>query len=130
MLLMIVLLLSYSISYAQNNKNNPSTGEIKQSDTTKVIIPIEYIKNANVKMIERLYLLRITNEQDSIILMKDKYINEQQKIITDFQQRVKEANKINQQVNTDLAKQRSKIKAICWSGGSVIVALLIGLLVK
>lgn len=100
------------------------------SDTTKVTIPIEYIKNANAKMIERLYLLRITNEQNSIILMKDKYINEQQKIIADFQQRVKEANKINQQVNTDLVKQRSKLKTICWGSGSVIVALLIGLLIK
>lgn len=126
----IVLLLNCFISYAQVNRNVPSTGEIKLSDTTEIIIPIDYIKQANAKMIERLYLLRITNEQDSIILMKDKYINEQQKVIADFQQRVKEANKINQQVNTDLIKQRSKLKTICWGGGSVIVALLIGLLIK
>lgn len=126
----IVLLLNCFISYAQVNRNAPPTGEIKLSDTTNVIIPINYIKQANAKMIERFYLLRITNEQDSIILMKDKYINEQQKIIVDFQQRVKEANKINQQINTDLAKQRSKFNAVCWGGGSVIVALLIGLLVK
>ena len=127
---MIVLLLNCFISYAQVNRNVPSTGEIKLSDTTNVIISINYIKQANAKMTERLYLLRITNEQDSIILMKDKYINEQQKIIVDFQQRVKEANKINQQINTDLAKQRSKFKAICWGGGGIIVALLIGLLIK
>lgn len=126
----IVLLLNCFISYAQVNRNIPSTGEIELSDTTKVTIPIKYIKQANAKMIERLYLLRIANEQDSIILMKDKYINEQQKAIADFQQRVKEANKINQQVNIDLIKQRSKFKTICWSGGSVIVALLIGLLIK
>lgn len=126
----IVLLLNCFIGYAQVNRNVPSTGEIKLSDTTNVIIPINYIKQANVKMIERLYLLRITNEQDSIILMKDKYINEQQKIIVDFQQRVKEANKINQQINTDLVKQRSKFTTICWGGGGVIIALLIGLLVK
>lgn len=126
----IVLLLNCFISYAQVNRNVPSTGEIKLSDTTNVIIPINCIKQANAKMIERLYLLRITNEQDSIILMKDKYINEQQKIIVDFQQRVKEANKINQQINSDLAKQRSKFNTICWGGGCVIVALLIGLLIK
>lgn len=126
----IVLLLNCFISYAQVNRNIPSTGKIKLSNTTNVIIPIDYIKQANAKMIERLYLLRITNEQDSIILMKDKYINEQQKIIVDFQQRVKEANKINQQINTDLAKQRSKFNAICWGGGGVIIVLLIGLLVK
>lgn len=126
----IVLLLNCFISYAQVNRNNPSTGEIKLSDTTNIIIPINYIKQANAKMVERLYLLRITNEQDSIILMKDKYINEQQKLIVDFQQRVKEANKINQQINADLAKQRSKLKTICWGGGGIIVVLLIGLLIK
>lgn len=126
----IVLLLNCFISYAQVNRNVPSTGEIKLSDTINVIIPIDYIKQANAKMTERLYLLRITNEQDSIILMKNKYINEQQKIIVDFQQRVKEVNKINQQINTDLDKQRSKLKIICWGGGSIIVALLIGLLIK
>lgn len=126
----IVLLLNCFISYAQVNRNVLSTGEIKLSDTTGIVIPIDYIKQANAKMIERLYLLRITNEQDSIILMKDKYINEQQKVIADFQQRVKEANKINQQVNDDLAKQRSKLKTICWGSGSAIVALLIGLLIK
>lgn len=125
---MIVLLLSYSISYAQTNQNNPSTGEIKQSDTTKVIIPIKYIKRANIKMIERLYLLQINKEQDSIILMKDKYINEQQKIITDFQKRVDEVNKINQAIKQDLDKQKIKNKVITYGAGITIIGLIIGLI--
>lgn len=127
---MIVLLLSYSISYAQTNSNNPSTGEIKQSDTTKVIIPIEYIKNANIKMIERLYLLQINKEQDSIILMKDKYINKQQKIITDFQKKVSDANKLNENIKKDLEKQKIKNKVITYGAGATIIGLIIGLICK
>lgn len=128
---MIVLLLSCSKNLqAATNDSIPSTGGVECSDSAVIAVPAILIKKANAKMIERKYLLLITNEQDSIINMKDKYINEQQKIITDFQQRVKEVNNINQRINTDLAKQRSKFKTICWGGSSVIVALLIGLLVK
>lgn len=128
---MIVLLLNYSKNLqAATNDDIPSTGGVECSDSAVIAVPALLIKKANAKMIERKYLLLITNEQDSIINMKDKYINEQQKIITDFQQRVKEVNNINQRINTDLAKQRSKFKAICWGSSGVIVALLIGLLVK
>lgn len=128
---MIVLLLNYSKNLqAATNDGIPSTGGVECSDSAVIAVPALLIKKANAKMIERKYLLLITNEQDSIILMKDKYINEQQKTIVDFQQRVKEVNKINQQINTDLAKQRSKFNAICWGGGGAIVALLIGLLIK
>ena len=123
-------LLSYLNSYAQTNANHPSTGQIKQSDTTIVTIPIKYIRNANTKLIERLYLLEITKQQDTLINMKDSYINEQKRIIIDFQKRVDEANKINQAVKQDLDKERSKLKSVCWGGGSVIIALLIGLLLK
>lgn len=126
-----MLLLNYSKNLqAATNDGVPSTGGVERSDSAVIAVPTILIKKANAKMIERKYLLLITNEQDSIINMKDKYINEQQKIITDFQQRVKEVNKINQQINTDLVKQRSKFKTICWGGSGIIVALLIGLLVK
>lgn len=126
----MILLLSFLSGYAQTNDNYTSTGQIKQSDTTVVAIPIKYIRNVNAKLIERLYLLEITKQQDTLINMKDSYINEQKRIITDFQKRVDEANKINQAVRQDLDKERSKLKSVYWGGGSVIIALLIGLLLK
>ena len=130
MLLMIVLLLSCLSNYAQTNDNHPSTGQIKQSDTTVVTIPIEYIRNANIKLIERLYLLEITKQQDTLINMKDNYINEQKRIITDFQKRVDESNRINQAVKQDLDKQKTKNKIITYGAGATIIGLIIGLMCK
>ena len=127
---MIVLLLSCLKSYAQHlNDSVPSTGGVLKSDTT-VTINLGYIRLANVKMIERSHLLRITNEQDSIIIMKDKYINEQQKVITDFQKRVNSANKLNEAIKKDLEKQKTKNKIIGYGAGVAILGLIIGLIAK
>lgn len=115
-------------SYAQTNDNHPSTGKIKQSDTTIVTIPIKYIRNANTKLIERLYLLEINKQQDTLINMKDSYINEQKRIITDFQKRVDEVNKINQAIKQDLDKQKIKNKVITYGAGVTIIGLIIGLI--
>ena len=125
-----MLLLSYSKSYAQHlNDSVPSTGGVLKSDTA-VTINIGYIRLANAKMIERNYLLHITDEQDSIIIMKDKYINEQQKVITDFQKRVDSANKLNEAIKKDLEKQKTKNKIIGCGAGAAIVGLIIGLISK
>lgn len=127
---MIVLLLSCLKSYAQHlNDSVPSTGGVLKSDTT-VTINIGYIRLANAKMIERNHLLRITNEQDSIIIMKDKYINEQQKVITNFQKRVTDANKLNKAVKKNLEKQKTKNKVIGYGAGAAIISLVIGLIAK
>lgn len=127
---MIVLLLSCLKSYAQHlNDSVPSTGGVLKSDTT-VTINIGYIRLANAKMIERNHLLRITNEQDSIIIMKDKYINEQQKVITNFQKRVTDANKLNKAVKKNLEKQKTKNKIIGYGAGAAIISLVIGLIAK
>lgn len=130
MLLTIVLLLSCLSSYAQTNDNHPSTGQIKESDTTIVAIPIKYIRNANTKLIERIYLLKINKQQDTLINMKDRYINEQQKIITDFQKRVDETNKMNRAIKQDLNKQKIKNKIITYGAGATIVGLIIGFICK
>ena len=124
------MLLSCSKSYASNlNDSILPTGEILLSDTT-ITISIDYIRLANAKMIERNYLLNITNEQDSIIFMKDKYINEQTKIITDFQKRVSDANKINEAVRKDLEKQKRRTKIIGWSAGAAIIGVIVGIIAK
>lgn len=99
---MIVLLLSYSVNslQVQAQTNKPiasSTGKILQSDTNKVSVPISYIKDANAKLIERVYLLEVNKQQDSIINLNKLYINEQSFIIKDFQIRVM---KLTTNVNT------------------------------
>lgn len=117
-------------SYAQTNDNHPSTGKIKQSDTTIVAVPIKYIRNANTKLIERLYLLEINKQQDTLINMKDSYINEQKRIITDFQKRIDEANKINQAVKQELDKQKIKNKVITYGASATIIGLIIGIICR
>ena len=117
-------------SYAQQiNDSTSSTGRVLKSDTT-VTINIGYIRLANIKMIERNYLRSIVKEQDSIINMKNKYINEQQKIIIDFQKRIDSANKLNEAVKRDLEKQKTKNKIIGYSAGTAIIGLIIGIIAK
>ena len=125
------MLLSSSMNLlGQTNDNIPSTGDYTKADTTVATIPIYLIKQANAKMIERLYLIEINNQQDSIIDMKDKYISEQQSIITNFQKRITDVNKLNESINKDLDKQKKRNKIITYGAGGVIFGLIIGLIAK
>lgn len=130
MLLIAMLLSNFMSSQAQTNNGSPSTGSLSKADTTVATVPIYLIKQANAKMIERIYLIEINNQQDSIILLKNQYIFEQQKIINDFQKRIDNANRINQTIANDLDKQKRRNKIITYGGGSVIIALILGLIIK
>lgn len=125
------MLLSSSMNLlGQTNDSISSTGDYTKADTTVATIPIYLIKQANAKMIERLYLIEINNQQDSIIDMKDKYINEQQSIITNFQKRITDVNKLNESIKKDLNKQKKRNKIIIYGAGGVIFGLIIGLIAK
>lgn len=130
MLTIVLLLNSLNLLAQQNNTNVPLRGSECSSDTAVAVVPINLLKKANVKMIERNYLININKEQDSIIIMKDKYINEQQKIIADFQMRVNNTNKLNESIKLDLERQKRKNKIISYGAGGVIFGLLISLIVK
>ena len=76
-----MMLLNSFMSWCQSDTTSIiSTGEFINSDTI-VNIPINYIRKANTLMIERNYLLDITEEQDSIICLHKLYIYEQDSII-------------------------------------------------
>lgn len=130
MLMMILLLSSSKNLLGQTNDSSPSTGKYIKSDTAVATVPIYLIKQANAKMIERIYLIKLSNQQDSIINMKDKYIKEQYSIITDFQKRVTDTNKLNESIKKDLDKQRKRNKIITYGAGSIILGLIIGLIAK
>lgn len=130
MLIIVMLLSSSMILLAQTNNDSPSTGDLLKADSAVAVIPIYLIKQANVKMIERLYLIKINNQQDSIINMKDKYINEQQRIIADFQKRVNDTNKLNESIKKDLDKQKKRNKIITYGAGGAILGLIISLIAK
>lgn len=130
MLMMILLLSSSKNLLGQTNDSISSTGKYIKSDTAIATVPIYLIKQANAKMIERIYLIKLSNKQDSIINMKDKYIKEQYRIITDFQKRVTDINKLNESIKKDLDKQRKRNKIITYGAGSVILGLIINLIAK
>ena len=125
------MLLSSSMNLlGQTNDSISSTGDYTKADTIVATIPIYLIKQANAKMIERLYLIEINNQQDSIIDMKDKYISEQQSIITNFQKRITDVNKLNESIKKNLDKQKKRNKIITYGAGGIIFGLIIGLIAK
>ena len=125
------MLLSSSMNLlGQTNDSILSTGDYTKADTTVATVPIYLIKQANAKMIERIYLIEINNQQDSIIYMKDKYISEQQSIITNFQKRITDVNKLNESIKKDLDKQKKRNKIITYGAGGIIFGLIIGLIAK
>lgn len=127
----IVLLLSGFWNWlGAMTSDYPSTGSETKTDTANVVVPVFFIKKANAKMIERIYLLKVNKLQDSIIDMKDKYISEQQSIITNFQKRITDVNKLNESIKKDLDKQKKRNKIIIYGAGGVIFGLIIGLIAK
>lgn len=112
-------------SYAQWNDSTPLRGRKQEQIDSNVVISISYIKQANAKMIERLYLKEICNQQDTIIKLKDKYIKEQQAIINSFQERVTTSEELNQRLYKSIDRQRKKKRIFL---GTTIGASLVALL--
>ena len=103
-----MMLLNSFMSWCQSDTTSIiSTGEFTNSDTI-VNVSINHIRKANTLMIERNYLLDITEEQDSIICLHKLYIYEQDSIIKLFKNRVKESNKINEDINKAYESERRK----------------------
>ena len=128
-MIMIVLLLgNLNNLYCLNNVFIP-TGEDLQ-DSCKVLIPISYIKLANSKLIERNNLLLINKQQDSIIVLKNKYIQEQYDIIKDFQNKLNEENNINNKLKDKLEKDRKRNNIIKYGAIGAIIGLTITLICK
>lgn len=130
-MLVIVMLLNNLQSLVLANDNViHSTGDLIQTDTAVAVIPIYLIKQANIKMIERLYLLEINKQQDSIIQLKDKYINEQQLIINDFQNKIIKANDLNNNIKNELDKEKTKTKIFGGIAGASVLAIIISLFIN
>lgn len=126
----LLLLNCFSGLLIAQTKDVISTGGQIKSDTANVIIPISYIKSANAKLIERLYLKQAIIKKDSIILLKNNYINEQSIIIKDFQNRVNDVNKINLNLQKDIIKKDRRI--FTWKCISIVAIVTTGvvLLIK
>lgn len=119
------------MSLLANDKYDTSPQGIEwKSDTIKVAIPIELLRKANIKMIERKYFKKIIIEQDSIITLKDKYILEQENIINDFQKKLLVNAKLNETIRKDLEREKVKSKIFGGIAGVAIVVTIVTILIK
>lgn len=119
------------MSLLANDKYDTSLRGIEwKPDTIKVAIPIELLRKANIKMIERKYFKKIIIEQDSIITLKDKYILEQENIINDFQKRLLVNAKLNETIRKDLEREKVKSKIFGGIAGVAIVVTIVTILIK
>ena len=129
-ILMILLLLNCFINLQANDITSPDsivlfTGQQICSDTL-ITVPINIIRKANDKMIERKYLLKVNAAQDSIICLNNDYIIQQDSIIFDLKNRILKTNKINEDLQKQYEKERKK-KIIY---GSVAGGLAVGIVVS
>ncbi len=125
-----MLLSSFINLFGQSDGTLPSTGELLKADTAVATIPIYLIKEANVKLIERKYLIEINNQQDSIIDLKDKYIKEQYTIIEDFKNKINKTNKTNIKLKEALDFKQRNNNFVIIGSSSIILGLIIGIICK
>jgi len=126
----VLLLISLKSYQARSQTISSSTGKQLQSDTSKITVPIIYIKDANAKLIERLYLLKINKQQDSIINLNKLYINEQSNIIKDFQNKVVNITNDNNKLKTEVVKQKNKSNIFIGTTVISLIVVTITLLIK
>ena len=124
------MLLSTSKSLlANNNDSIPLRGDYL-IDNTDVTIPIYYIRDANIKLIERKYYIKEIAIKDSIIALKNKLISQQNKNIDIYKLHIDESYKINANVNKQLTKYKKKINLYNNIGVGSIAAIVLYLILK
>lgn len=130
-MLTIAMLLSSFMSLLASDKYDTALRGIEwKADTIKVAVPIELLRKANIKMIERKYFKKIIIEQDSIITLKDKYILEQENIINDFQKRLLVNAQLNETIKKDLEREKIKSKIFSGIAGVAVVVTIMTVLIK
>lgn len=112
-------------SYSKNDSTCLPVEEIVFIDSCNVAVPISYIRLTNEKLIERKYLIEISNEKDSVINKYRLYCIEQRDIIENIQRDIQRANEVNNKLQTKLNKERQKTIIISSVTGGVIVGSLI-----
>lgn len=122
MIMIVWLLIGLNSLYCQND-SIPFKGEFIQDTVKTVLIPINYIKLANYKLIEYKNLKHINSIQDSIIILKNRYIEEQHNIIVEFQNKLQQENQEVYRLKERIEKNRKKNNIIKYGGIGLIIGL-------
>ena len=134
---MILVLLSCSINcHASNIRNIPLRGS-EYEDTTKVLVDIDVIKLANIKLIERKYLLEELVVKDSIIFAYKELNDVQNKELNDYKRKYNTIYEFNEylakeniKVNKDVNKFKTSTVVLGGFTFAVAISLLLVILVK
>ena len=78
--------------------NLPFTGSSQNADTT-ITITIAEVREINKKLIERKYLLKITEAQDSVINNQAEYINEQERVVEETKSALSKVDFLHNRLN-------------------------------
>lgn len=122
---MILLVLNCMSSYSKNDSTCLPVEEIVFIDSCNVSVPISYIRLTNEKLIERKYLIKISNEKDSVIDKYRLYCIEQRDIIEHIQRDVQKANEVNNKLQTKLNREKQKTVIISSITGGLVVGSII-----
>lgn len=124
------MLLTFK-SYCQTNKPSVSyTGELQLIGDGKCIVPVELIRKANAKLIERKGFAQIICQQDTIIRLQKLQIKEYSSIVVDMQSRIVDANKYNEELNAVIERQRKKNKILVGTTCGALAVTVLVLLIK
>ena len=128
------LLISLTNLYGQTNRNSSSTGETNEAT---VIIPINDIKIATIKLLERNEYKEICLEKDSIILNYKSYIKLQDNQIENLKfenYQLMEQNdeyiRINEEIAESLNKQKRRTIYMGGIATAAIISTIILIFVK
>lgn len=128
------LLISLTNLYGQTNRNSSSTGETNEAT---VIIPINDIKIATIKLLERNEYREICLEKDSIILNYKSYIKLQDNQIENLKfenYQLMEQNdeyiRINEEIAESLNKQKRRTIYMGGISTAAIISTIILIFVK
>lgn len=129
----MLLLNCFTNLLKANDEIVPSTGELVQTDTVAVIVPINIIRKANIKLNERFILKDIVYNQKLEINNLKQLNNLNDSTINYYRNGVMAQQQINQSINYKLAKQRDanrKLKGICIGTISISIVAVLFLIIK
>lgn len=124
------MLLNCLKSWSQINNVDSLYRGLNIEDTAVVNIPIKYIKKANIKLIERNYLIEVNHEKDSIIAFQNRYIHIADSINDVILTDNINIRNINRNIEYSLSKEKKKNKILQIGVGSVVIGTIIAILVK
>lgn len=108
-----------------SNRHTSLQGVCQKADTS-ITINLEQIKQINTKLIEREYYKDLNILKDSLLIQKDKFIQEQNIVIGECRKEVANTTVLNEK----LSKNIKTYKTVTIVGSGCLIGLLIGLILK